>query len=155
MNEEYYIEKSTRKVIQELREKFDGTKEEFDKSIEEKLPKILDGLIGGLKDELLSYCFDKKNDLKKQEKKIAKSIKSKYGKGIEIFDAFIELNSKISVYTYDKYFKVFKTLENHTRLDTLISIHARACQIANEIKVLIKNGTQKKSARTIVSFMYG
>ena len=140
MNEEFYIEKTTKKVIQELREKFEGTREEFDKSIEEKLPKILNQVINGLTEELLSYCFDKNNDLKKQEEKIEKSIRSKYGKGLEIFDAFIELNSKISAYTYEKYFKIFKTLEDHTKLDTLISIHVRACQIANEIKVLIRSG---------------
>lgn len=52
----------------------------------------------------------------------------------------MELNASISSMTYQKYFKLFDTLDDHVKLDTLIAIHVRACQVANEILILIKNG---------------
>jgi hypothetical protein len=140
MDEEFYIEKLIQKAIIENRKDFGGSDEEFEKAINDKLPKVLENLLAGVSEQLYRYCFDKNNDLKKQERKIAKSIKSMYGSGIKIFEAFIELNSKISSFTYGKYYKLFDKLEDHTKLDTLISIHVRACQIANEIRVLVTNG---------------
>lgn len=140
MEEQFYIEKLIQKALKESRANFNGSDKEFESEMEIKLPKVIEKILTSVSEELYKYCFDKNNDLKKQERKIIKSIKSKYGNGIKIFEAFIELNIKISSFTYDKYYKVFDKLEDQIKLDTLISIHTRACQIINEIRVLTING---------------
>lgn len=91
-------------------------------------------------EELYNYCISDNSDLKNREKEIYGKISENYKIGIRLFEGFIELNTQISSMTYEKYFKLFDTFEDHIKLDTLIAIHVRACQVTNEILVLIKNG---------------
>ncbi|HKC68682.1 MAG TPA: DUF5677 domain-containing protein [Bacteroidia bacterium] len=138
--ERFFIEKTIQKQLKKHRAEFNGSDEEFRVSMNEKLPKAIEGITAGIIEEIWDYCISNKTDLKKRERKISKNIKNNYGAGIKIFEAFIELNSKISSITYESNYKAFDTREAHLKLDTLVSIHVRACQIANEIKTLVANG---------------
>jgi len=140
MDEPYYIENLIKQRIEFEKSRFKGSKREFEKLIDDKLPELLKSISNGTIEVLYEYCLDKKNDLKKREKEINTKIKKNYGFGIQLFEGFLELNSKISSITYDKYYKTFDTLKDHIKLDTLVSNHVRACQIASEIKALVTNG---------------
>ena len=140
MEEEYYIENLIKKFINKKRDDFNGSETEFEKFINDKLPETIESISSSLMEEIYNYCIDEKNDLRKQEKKVIQKIKKDYGLGIKIFEAFIELNSKISYITYNKYSKIFNNANDLAKLDTLIANHVRACQVANEIKVLVING---------------
>lgn len=140
MKEAFYIERRIQKAIDDEKAIFKGSETEFDKSIRKKIPKLISSLMERLYNVIYEYCLYEKNDLKKREREIQNKIDKRYSNGIKIFEAFIELNAKISSYTYEKYFQIFDLMEDHLKLDTLISLHVRACQIANEINVLVKNG---------------
>lgn len=140
MDELFYLEKRIQKAIQERKKNFTGTDEEFNEYIDCKIPELIESLSTGIASEIFKYCTSSNSDLKKQDKTTRKKIKEKYKEGIELLEAFLELNSKISSNTYSKYFKIFDQLEDHIKLDTLISIHVRGCQISNEIRTLIVNG---------------
>lgn len=132
----YIIEKLFQKFIKKKKLSFNGTDAEFNIFVETKFTDCLNALA----ETYLEYCFDTNNDLKKQERKIVKKIKKKYSSSLEILDAFIELNSKISQLTYEKFHKQFNDFKDHLKLDILISLHVRAIQVANEVKVLVSNG---------------
>lgn len=134
------MDKEIENILKEERKKFKGSDEEFEKLIDKKLPPILENVTRDISKELLNYVFDNNNDLKKHDKKTLKSIKSKYGNAINIFEAFIELNCKIVADFHESSFEKNENVEDQIKLDTLISIHVRACQISNEIRTLIING---------------
>ncbi|WP_047450807.1 DUF5677 domain-containing protein [Alistipes sp. ZOR0009] len=140
MERPYYIENLIQDRIDKERSKYQGTSEEFEKEFNKKIPELIKSITGGLAETIFEYCVGEENDLKKRELEIVDKIESKYKTGLTLFEGFIELNSKISSITYDKFYKIFDTYEDHQKLDTLISNHVRACQIANEIKVLVSNG---------------
>lgn len=136
MNEPFYLEKTIQKFIND----FESQKENSDKISEEKFKVLINQVTKSTLEEVYKYCLGDDSDLKKREIEISNKIKADYELGLKLFEGFIELNSKISSNTYEKYFKIFDSYEDHIKLDTLISIHVRACQVANEILVLIKNG---------------
>jgi len=100
MDEPYYIENLINQRIEYEKSIFKGSDKEFDKLIDEKIPELLSGITSGLLEVTYKYCLDKKNDLKKREKEISAKIKKNYGIGIQLFEGFLELNSKISSMTY-------------------------------------------------------
>jgi hypothetical protein len=140
LGEQFSIEKSIQAQIKKQRAEFAGSDEEFQVLIKDRLPKALKEMTKGIMKETFDYFTSNKTDLKKQERKIKKSIKIKYETAIRWFEAFNELNAKISSSTYNKLYNVLKTKDDDLKLDILSSIHVRACQIANEILVLISNG---------------
>ncbi len=140
MEQEYYIENLIKKAIRKTKSDFKGSKDEFEKFINDKIPETIKTISSGIMEEIYNYCIDDNNDLKKHEKKVVKKINKNYKLGIKLFEGFIELNTKISSITYNKYYKIFTTPEDQIKLDTLIANHVRACQVANEIKVLVING---------------
>lgn len=140
MEQPYFIEKSIQNLISKQRKKYKGLEEEFEKGLKDKIPDAINKITKAVAEEIYKYCLDDNNDLKKREKKINKKINKKYQLAIKFFEGFIELNAHISSITYRKYFKVFENLEDHVKLDTLIALHVRACQVANEIRILIVNG---------------
>jgi hypothetical protein len=140
MDKPYYIENLITQRIEYEKSIFKGSEKEFDNLIDEKLPELLTNITSGLMEVTYKYCLDKKSDLKKREKEINSKIKKNYGIGIQLFEGFLELNSKISSMTYDKYYKIFDNDQDHIKLDTLVANHVRACQVANEIKTMVTNG---------------
>lgn len=140
MEKPYYIENLLKDFIQKLKLEYKDSEKEFDKAIQEKLPTAIESITKGLLEEIFDYCLDEQNDFKKRNREIADKISQNYSVGIKLFVGFMELNAKISSMTYEKYFKIFDTFDDHIKLDTLIAIHVRACQVANEILVLVKNG---------------
>lgn len=138
--EPFYIERRIQKAIDDEKARFKGSEKDFEKAIRKKIPRLITGLTKGLYDVIYEYCIDENNDLKRREREIRGKIDKRYSNGINLFEAFIELNAKISSYTYDKYFHIFDSIDDKLKLDTLISLHVRACQVANEINVLVKNG---------------
>lgn len=140
MQKTYYIENSIQKFIEEAKNKYEGRETELDKVIDEKLPTTIENIAKNTLDEIYNYCVGDDSDLKNHEKEIYNKISDNYKVGIKLFEGFMELNAQISSMTYGKYFKLFDTFDDHFKLDTLIAIHVRACQVANEILVLIKNG---------------
>lgn len=140
MQEPYYIENAIQKFLKETKSKYERQEAEFDKIIDEKLNTTIENIAKNTFDEIYKYCISDNTDLKNREKEIYNKIADNYKDGIKLFEGFIELNAQISSITYGKYFKLFNTFDDHIKLDTLIAIHVRACQVANEILVLIKNG---------------
>lgn len=140
MDTPFYIENLIRKVIKESRSKYDVCDDEFKKLMEKKMPSFAEKISKEIIDEITNYCFSEENDLKKREKEITERINSRYGYSIKLFEGFIELNNQIGFITYNKYYKLFDTYKDHIKLDTLTSLHVRACQITNEILILVKNG---------------
>ncbi len=140
MQEPYYIENTIQKLIEGTKNKYEGRETEFNKIIDEKLPTAIENIAKSTLEEIYNYCISDNSDLKNREKEIYNKISSNYKVGIRLFEGFMELNAQISSMTYKKYFKLFDTFDDHIKLDTLIAIHVRACQVANEILVLIRNG---------------
>lgn len=140
MHEPYYIENAIQKFLKETKNKYEGQEADFDKAIDEELITTIENIAKSTLEELYNYCISDNSDLKNREKEIYSKISENYKIGIRLFEGFIELNTQISSMTYGKYFKLFNTFDDHIKLDTLIAIHVRACQVANEILVLIKNG---------------
>lgn len=140
MIDPYYIENLIQKFIDKKKNEFKGTEEEFQNRINEKLPEMITSISEGIIEEFYKYCMDDKNDSKKRERKIVQKIDETYALGLKLFDAFIELNTKIGYTTYNKFYKIFSAIEDQSKLETLIANHVRACQIANEIRVLVANG---------------
>jgi hypothetical protein len=140
MQEPYYIENAIKNFLNETKIKYDGQEAEFDKIIDEKLTTTIENIAKSTLEELYNHCISDDSDLKNREKEISSKISENYKIGIKLFEGFMELNAQISSMTYGKYFKIFDTFDDHIKLDTLIAIHVRACQVANEILALIKNG---------------
>lgn len=140
MQEPYYIENAIKNFLKETKSKYDGKEAKFDKIIDEKLTISIENIAKSTLEELYNYCISDNSDLKNREKEISSKISENYKIGIRLFKGFMELNAQISSMTYGKYFKIFDTFDDHIKLDTLIAIHVRACQVANEILALIKNG---------------
>jgi hypothetical protein len=138
--EPFYMEKLIQDIIKKKKESFSGSETEYEEFLDQKMPEFIRDISVGVLETTFNYCLSSKSDLKNYEKKVAKRISHKYGTGIKFFEAFLELNSKISSNTYAKWFNQFNTIEDHVKLDTLIANHVRACQVANEVLVLIKNG---------------
>ncbi len=140
MQEPYYIENTIQKLIDEIKNEYKGQKTEFDKIIDKEFPSAIQNIAKTTLEEIYNYCVSDSSDLKNREKEISTKIFSNYNVGIRLFEGFIELNAQINSMIYGKYFKLFDTFDDHIKLDTLIAIHVRACQVANEILILIKNG---------------
>ena len=140
MQEPYYIENAIQKFLKETKSKYEGQETEFDKIIDEKLTITIEIITKNTLEEIYKYCISDDSDLKNRGNEIYNKISDNYKVGIRLFEGFMELNAQISSMTYGKYFKLFDTFDDHIKLDTLIAIHVRACQVANEILVLIKNG---------------
>src|SRR5690606_12953022 len=128
------------RFIKNVRKKYKNSESEVNQIINEKLLVAIEGITKDTLEEIYNYCISDKSDLKKREKEIINKISENYETGIKVFEGFMEFNAKISSMTYEKYFNLFDTLDDHIKLNTLIAIHVRACQVANEILVLIKNG---------------
>lgn len=140
MQEPYYIENAIQKFLKETKSKYEGQETEFDKIIVEKLTITIENIAKNTLEEIYKYCISDDSNLKNRGNEIYNKISDNYKVGIRLFEGFMELNAQISSMTYGKYFKLFDTFDDHIKLDTLIAIHVRACQVANEILVLIKNG---------------
>ncbi len=140
MEEEYYIERTIQRAIEEKRNNFEGTDEEFESFFKNEVPTIVEEIIRNLTSELFYSSVSEDNQLKSREKKVRKSIKNKYKLGIRLLESFIDINTQIGVLSYSKYREVFNNIDDLLKLDTLISIHARALQISNEIRTLVVNG---------------
>lgn len=140
MQEPYYIENSIQKFLKEIKIKYESQEIKFDKIIDEKLTDTIQSIAKNTLEEIYNYCISDDGSLKNREKEIYNKILDNYKVGIRLFEGFMELNTQISSMIYEKYFMLFDTYDDHIKLDTLIAIHVRACQVANEILVLIKNG---------------
>ncbi|MCD8739372.1 DUF5677 domain-containing protein [Mucilaginibacter roseus] len=140
MDQPFMIEKLIAKAIEEAKAEFKGTPEEFKAHYESKIPEMVKSAATVVLDEVFKYCIGNKSDLKNWERKIHRKIKKQYKFGLKLFTAFIELNNQISSSTYNKFYQQFEDYNDQLKLDTLIANHARACQIASEVRVLIANG---------------
>lgn len=140
MDSPFYLENLIKEAIKESRCKYDVSDDEFKKLLEKKVSSFTEKLSKEVVNEIIKHCFSEENDLKKREKEVTEKISNRYGYSIKLFESFIELNNQIGFLTYNKYYKLFDTYEDHFKLDTLIALHVRACQITNEILVLVRNG---------------
>ncbi|WP_339790912.1 DUF5677 domain-containing protein [uncultured Imperialibacter sp.] len=138
--EEFFLERKIKKWLDERKASFKGTDEEFDKKTDKEFSKLVFTISKGIAKSITDYCISPKSDFRRREKQIGKKIKNRYSLGLELFTSYIELNTQISSITYNKYYKLFTTLEDHQKLDTLIALHVRACQIASEIRILVFGG---------------
>lgn len=135
-----FLDKILSKAIDKVKEEFDGTEEEFNKKIDSILPKIVNDLLKNAGEEIINICFEDISLKHKAYKKVHGRIRKRFKDSLELLDVFIELNSHIGQYFYLDYFEAFDTEEDNQKLETLIRIHVRGCQILEEINVLIKNG---------------
>ncbi len=140
MDEPFFIEKLIGNAMEAEKANFRGTTAEFDAHIDSRMPEVIKHLTGVVMDEVFKYCTGNSSDLKKWERKINKRIKKQFQFGLDLFAAFIELNSKISSITYRKCHGQFENFDDQLKLDILTANHVRACQIANEVRVLVTNG---------------
>ncbi|MEI2273074.1 DUF5677 domain-containing protein [Sphingobacterium sp. ML3W] len=140
MEQPFYIEKTIQRYIDELKDRYECNEKEFNELIKEKLVGITKNIASGVLETIFEACISNNSDLKRREKEICQKISNNYEEGIKVFEGFMELNAQISSMCYEKYYKLFDTFNDQIKLDTLIAIHVRACQVANEILVLIKNG---------------
>jgi hypothetical protein len=136
MDELFMIENLINKAIKEAKLTFKGDESELEAKMVSKIPDVVTIVV----DEVFRYYTSNATDIKRWERKIKRKISKQYGLGLELFAAFIELNSKISSSTYRKFHQHFDEVDDQLKLDVLIANHVRACQIANEIRVLVTNG---------------
>jgi hypothetical protein len=140
MEEPFMIEKLIANALNEAKGHFEGTEEEFNAHFESKLPEVIKSVTTLVMDEVFRYCTSNTSDLKKWDRKIKRRISRRHHSGLKLFAAFIELNHKISSGTYYKFHQQFNEFNDQLKLDILIANHVRACQIANEVRVLVANG---------------
>lgn len=139
--EPFYIEKLINKKIESKRKNFKGTPEEFEKMLEEKFTGKLKVFFEDLTREILEGLEEAAIEAKTYKEGIGDKITDKYGDALAYYDTFLELNKHIGYDFYNKFYKQFENSnEDLLKLDTLILIHTRACQIAGEVRLLIGGG---------------
>ena len=136
IEEPYYLEKLLQETIDKHRKKFEGDAIEFEKFINKNKKDWLSSI--ALETFKVIFSAVTKPDEHKIE--IKQKIEKKYHLGLALLQGFITLNEQIGYSFYNKYFKLFDTEQDHEKLETLVALHVRACQVASEIFVLIENG---------------
>lgn len=113
--------------------------QEFISKVERAVPDIIDEmtaiLMAGLKKDMPAMLKTYRKDMKSFEKRLQRDWK----KPFDLFEAFLVL----AVEAGDEFNREFRNntaeKENYV-LEALTRLHARACQIASEVLVLLKNG---------------
>lgn len=140
-NEPFLIEKVIDKLLEEERQNFDGTDEEFNDKIREEIPerfgKSFENIAKGILDDLKEGAIESA----KYQEEVRNKIDEDYRDILTGFDVFLELNRFIGQDFYKKYYTAYSgSYDDLLKLDTLMLIHARACQIAGEIRLLVEGG---------------
>lgn len=136
----FFIEKAVHTMTQRARKKFKGTDEEFKQHIQKKIDKLIPGLYATLRKIMIKHSFALAKNTASYDRKVCKEISSGYKDTLDFLDPFIEFNNWIGENFYFKYRKIIKDYNERLKVDTLIEIHCRACQIASEVKLLVRNG---------------
>ena len=140
MEGEFVLEQLLSRLIETAREKFKGKSEDFEKRLIKRLPKTILGANKVLRKTVLKTCITEIRKNKKREKELAGTIANRYASSLPYFEILIEFNLLITQGIYRKYYKLMTTHDDQLKLDVQIEIHARGCQIASEIRLLVKNG---------------
>jgi hypothetical protein len=127
-------------AIREVRKDFDGSDDEFEKLIEEKGPKLKAGLVPIYSSGLVE--FYKKDLLISSRDKSASFKELLLEKNKDGFD-YLEIILDLNRFLGKKFLKHFE--DNGDPLDKLklsltFRLHARACQVATEVKELLSSG---------------
>jgi hypothetical protein len=140
MNSGFGIIEMVRDSIHQIRNEFEGTDEDFVDKIRIKLPELLKDVKQIFSKNLLEFYQSKLLDeIKEKENSFNESLSKEYEIGLNYFQTFIDLNKFIGKQSLSE-------LENKVhsndklKLNLLLRLHSRACQVATEIQTLIKFG---------------
>lgn len=136
----FFIENAVRDMTKRDRKKFKGTEKEFRKFIREKINKSIPPVLSSLRKLITKHSVALAKDTLRHDRIVFKEISSSYKGAIDFLDPFISYNAWIGEMSYSKYRKVFKNDNDRQKIYTLLAIHSRACQIAREIKLLVRHG---------------
>jgi hypothetical protein len=137
----FSIERLIFNAFEKQKKRYKGNSQEFENKFKKRLPKIIEKLNSSLRKDIMKFCSGEIRRKYKDEKQLAKNIGDRYKESFTLLDIFIEFNLQVGRDFYRKYYKLFKnSYDDQLKLDTLVEIHSRACQVASEIKLLVKNG---------------
>jgi hypothetical protein len=134
------IENAVWSMTQHARKKFKGTEKEFRQFIRSKIDQKVPILLKSLRRLMIKHSFALAKHTARYDKSVCKKITSTYKDALDSIDPFVEFNAWIGQTFYSKYRKLYNNYNDHLKIDTLIEIHCRACQIAAEIRLLVRNG---------------
>jgi hypothetical protein len=134
------ILKLVNQAIDTIRKDFDGTDEEFNQKIKDKLPDILGGLEPTISKALIEYYkAGILPDLLKKEKEFNINLFEKYKEAFDHLQIFIDLNKYLGK-QFLKELEKSVSDEDKLKLTILFRLHSRACQVTTEIQTLLKSG---------------
>ena len=140
-NKPFSLEKLMHEIFKEEQEKFEGSDEQFNQKFSEEISDRFGKTFENIAKDILEGLFEDTIEAAKHQDEVRKKIDGRYGQILSGFDVFLELNRFIGQDTYKKYYAHYKdNTDDLLKLDTLIFIHSRACQMATEIRVLIEAG---------------
>jgi len=119
----------------ELNEYFQKFVAELEGSIPEIIEAMSAPILSGLKKEMPAMLKARRKDMKGFEKRLQNDWK----KPFDLFEAFLVLALEAGA-EFNREFRKDKTEAENYVLEALTRLHARACQIASEVLVLVKNG---------------
>ena len=118
---------------------FDELYQEFIVTLQGSVPEIIEEMtsliLSGLKKNMSSMLKAHRKDMKSFEQRLLKD----YKKPFDLFEAFLVLAIEAGD-EFNNEFRKDDTKTGNYVLEALTRLHARACQIASEVLVLLKSG---------------
>lgn len=112
---------------------------EYDEELSGRIPKIVENISGDLLDDLKSKAPQMLSEHRESRTEFERTISQKWGKALEL----LEMSTVIATEAGEDFNKEFRPLasqENDFEFDVLTRLHARSCQVANEILTLLRAG---------------
>jgi hypothetical protein len=136
MQERDWLEKIFKKSLEKAKPDLEYTDDNFEEIyelIEKSMPSLIESFEKHINIKSRKILKENRRNISKFNKRLNKRWKT----AIDQLEIFIAFNLEYGIIVSDTY---RKKKPNDIKFETLLRLHARACQISNEILVLIKNG---------------
>lgn len=120
----------------ELDEYYQESVRKINDSIPELIQEMSDHLLSGLKEDAHEMLKERQKEIKEFENRLGKDWKRPF----DLFEMFLVIALEVGEEVNYKFRKNKANKKNYYVLEALTRLHARACQIASEILVLLKSG---------------
>lgn len=138
-NNEEEIEPFIQQIFDELNEDIDAYLKELDQDTYETLTKIVDDIAPMVLESLNINASEMLSNNRSADKEFTELIEAKWGNALNKLEMFLVISQEAVEYVNDEYGKSINP-EGDLVLETLIRLHARACQISREIITLLRHG---------------
>lgn len=113
--------------------------DEYTQEISDKMPKVIEELSEALLTDLRSRAPEMLSEHAELRNKFQWSVLQKWGKALDLLEMFIVIAIEAGE-DFNKEFRPSASQNSDFEFDVLTRLHARSCQIANEVLTLLKSG---------------